>query len=670
MPKRGFRASSIIVIVVVSIAALMLIGLGVAPFFVSKSLYTAYIEKQIEGIVDARVEIEKIHFQFIPYPRFTVRGLTIISTNESSKNQVILAIDKLKGEPSVSGLLKGMIETDIEAGGLNTIIGDIKVDDANFSTKRNSFTMRGHVISPSVNLNRLPFGLDGNLSFNRLNREIKLQISRAQISSVDITGTVAIDRGVNPQSFDAHLVSPNLDRKIVDFFDPLLPFHFDSNFIWDGQIAVDLSLKGSSNNFALSSRLDLSRAGIVFEDILKKDPGVFLKSSVSLSVSPENIAVDQVEINLGQENIKISGDVQRNDNYTFKASVLGDGLGSSTVGSIFPWFIFLESFEGLNLESDVSGEIFGSAPFNVKGNFTSGKIKIMDTDFEDVEGAFERFSEGLKFPYIKGKLSNASVSGSGSVMFDDEELTSFEAVIEHADISSFKILSGAISGDSKMVVKLESKIVNQETGEKDIKASGSVVASDASFTKKGINQFFGETTWKDISEVLQAELNAFAEEKLSTVDSSVKDLKATFELSNGKLSVSSLDFLNVDYKASLEITMDELGVVSGKGFIAPSKPISSKLLPESIQKSVFDKKGDFLLPTIIGGKLPDFIVLFDRTQFENIFRGKTKPEKKVEPAKTMQAKETQPKSKQKKIKKREEYYQQTEEDILKVIIGK
>lgn len=118
------------VISIIAAIATLLIITAVVPYLVPSSSYQGYIENKLSKYINARVTAEKIHFQILPYPAFTIRGFSLVSKDAPFQSRPVVTARKIRGSLSPFGLMRGKLVTSIAMKGA---VIDCLVSDDSFN---------------------------------------------------------------------------------------------------------------------------------------------------------------------------------------------------------------------------------------------------------------------------------------------------------------------------------------------------------------------------------------------------------------------------------------------------------------------------------------------------------------------------------------------------------
>lgn len=116
--RRRFPVNpSTIIIIVSAIAALMLLA-AVGPLFIPTSASRGWIEEEVAAQLEGRVQFQKIRFQLLPYPGYTITGFGLYSLQEPFRGLPLVTAEKIRGSLSFWHLLGGKVVTSITAQGV------------------------------------------------------------------------------------------------------------------------------------------------------------------------------------------------------------------------------------------------------------------------------------------------------------------------------------------------------------------------------------------------------------------------------------------------------------------------------------------------------------------------------------------------------------------------
>lgn len=527
--------------------------------------------------------------------------------------------------------------------------------------------------------------------------------------SLGIAGShITIDSSVGYKpwfgQFYFHAVSANLSREASLPLFAFLPEWLSNNLVWQGNLSLDILAKGAKEGFEISAGSDLSLAKLSFGKFFIKSSGLPLKAAFALIVSPDSIAMDRGDLTLGESAFKTAGSMTRGDIPSVKLNIQADGLNDTPLRTYFPWLAFLDSINGLKLSVDAEGEIVAEAPMKISGLFGAAGLKVAGIQLSDVEGSFDHMAipppeietpqappaaakHAISFPTLKATFMGGAVSGNGTASLGDTVDLSFDAVVDRVDASNIPAIGGAISGSSSLVIKAAASGQNAEELAKDLSLDGTLVLKSAVWSRTDpVLNLFAPATWEAIEGLSGVKFSGPARKKLAESNSNIGDMTASFGMSEGTIKISPVSWKNPNYDASAEGEIDAARGVVAAGQIVVPRETATLLVPAVAQKFLLDQKGRLSLPVNFSGRPSEIAAVFDQTKFEAVIKSQAakpiKPEVEKRPAKETATPATgalsrkggqpaqrnaSPEAGQKAPASK--IPEQSEEDILKVIIG-
>lgn len=548
-------------------------------------------------------------------------------------------------------------------------------------------------------------GATGQIFIDKTMRSVSTKGLALGIAGSHITLDSSIGYSPWPGKIYIHAVSADLSRDACGPVFSFFPEWISKNLSWHGNVALNVLIQGAEEGLEISAGADFGLAKMNYGKFFNKASGLPFKTSFALLLSPDSIVMSRGEGALGESLFKAGGSIERGAAPAIRLNIQGEGLNDTALKIYFPWLAFSDSINGLKVSADATGEIESDAPMEISGTFSAANFKIAGIALSNVEGSFEHTAvpasepdksqppsnvakHVISFPTLKAAFLGGSVSGNGTASLGETADMSFDVVVDRVDASSLSALGGAVAGSSSMVVKIAGSGQNAEELARNSNLTGTFILKSAAWSKTNpVASLFTAETWSAIETLSGIKLLEAQEKKLAESNSSIEDLSASFEMSGGLLKIGSATWKNPSYVAEAGGEIDpERGVVAA-GFISLPKETAALLVPAAAQKLLLDAKGRMSLPASFSGRPPDIAAIFDKTKFKDVIKPRpAKPEVEKKPAKEppkpaakiLSQKENTPAQKQNPPEARQKRQktpaakipEQSEEDILKVIIGK
>jgi hypothetical protein len=683
-------------IVIFSLAALM-IAAAIVPIFIPTETYRNFVEKRLSRDFDVRVTMEGFRFRLIPYPGYSIRGLGFISTKEPFRGQRVLWVKKATGSLSMGSFLGDKLSTSVKLKGLemdirqsekdsniSAMLGirskgvdDGTVDDLKTISIENIEVTRGRLniyseesaqpriidnieivaknLRPASGIGteirmtgsvldkqRPDFSFSGQVFYDPARHELSARNINAYLAGSRFALDLSMNFGVSPYSFDMHLATPSLTRETVQPFLEKSSLALRKNLSWQGQLVADLSMRGTRDAFDVKLQLDATQAKFDIGESFLKGAGLPLKFVSSFYVQEKNVSIRDSSIIFGTDEVSVSGDIARDDNLSSKLMVRAKALNTSSLKTFFPSLKIFGETEGLGIKLSARGELTGDEALDIFGTFQGDRIGFAGASLSDVTGAFSRAEDGIVFDTIRGQFAGGQMSGNGRMLSGDENAYHFDLVVNRMEAAELSLLSGAITGQSSLVIEADGTGTNADKVTDTLELGGSFIMKSGTLKAyEAIGSIFDEET----NVAVRAQAGAGFDEawmaKLQDLGDGVEELRATFEYSDGKLTVEKLLWKNPIYSADLELNVGDGGALSGGGDIILPGAIAKKLITdEAARKLLFDRKGSFSIPVNIMGRISDARLDLDLVKLDETIADDVKRSELVgEPAKVVRKKE-------------------------------
>ena len=740
-----------VILIVVFLIAAVMVAAAVWPFFIPTESYRRFVENKISRHLDARVTMEGFRLRLIPYPGYTIRGLGLISATKPFRGMRALWAKKVSGSLAIGGLLRGRVETaltlhhvqldyrvqdsdsnigsmlrlgsapgpqspeepnsvvikslEVKDGRLNLFLRDDsqpEVIDGIKLEAENLFPAKGTGAEVKLagvfqGAEGTGFSAAGRVFYDPSRRELTAQEMGANLAGSRLVTNVSINFGVSPISFNFQAATPALTPKAVAPVMPRLVGGLLEGLDWQGQMAADVSLMGTKDAFWLKLQLDATSAGVSAGQIFSKGVGLPLKLSSSLYVRPKTIDVRQASVTLSDDTINVTGQMFRNKNLLTKVLVSGDDLDTISLKPFFPRFWTFGSTEGLGLNINLEGELKGEKPVELGGSFSAKRLIFAGQETVDVKGTMVKTKEHISFPTVRGIFADGQLSGHGRVVPGTVDKYRFAVVVDRLDAGALESIRGLLEGQGSLVVEVQGQGADPETLSLDLKLDGSFILGSGTLTDvKMIGRLFSPETKKALEEQGGTPIEKEQFAALADIGGLVEGLRASFELSQNRLSISQVTWRHPKYQASLQASLERSGLVAGGGDVTVAKDVAMRLVRDAkARQRLLSREGQLVLPVALSGTRTALAVGLDRDKLNmmvasrgappppamppaKVVRGIEEPAVKERPAATERRAEgekvsrrAKPPPKRRRAPARPKRGDEMEaEDILRVIIGR
>lgn len=606
-----------IVLIAIAVFGFLMISVAVVPYFIPTDTYRGWVERQIARDIAVRVEMGKLHLRFIPYPGYTIRNMSLVSTTPPFKGRTVLTAKRVEGDMSLFGLLKGKVVTRIKAydvkmdyrveGGVSNLgqmlgwsAGTAKVENGDYSLMLRSVDVIGGALDVFLENEIDPFVISGidlavrnptlvengdaGMPLKVYGAEIRMNgsmlgsrspnfsitgkfvydSSRGEFSAkgvsfyllgAQMSADVLVNTGISPHVFDIHVATPAVAPSMLAPICPQSVKQMMTDLAWDGTAALDISMKGSKDASDLDVVLDATPSSIKWGEIFSKGVGLPLKISSSFYVSPHAVSIRDLTVNLNQDRMIFKGDIKRDEDFTMDLTIGGDGLNDAVLEAFFPKLAIMDSFEDMKISIDVDGPLLGteSTP-KIKGEIRTKDSQIAGIKIADLDGVFLREGDEIIFPSIRGMFADGELSGNGSIKTGEKTEYDFEGVVKQTEIQKIEVLGGMLRGQASLVVKAATSGSESISIEDNLKISGSLLIPSGSFATVKLGEgLFSEETWKGLETLAGAPFDSASKSKMKEISQEFNEMEASYELTSDKLDVTSLSCSSPQY------TIEEMG---------------------------------------------------------------------------------------------------------------
>ena len=362
-------------------------------------------------------------------------------------------------------------------------------------------------------------------------------------------------------------------------------------------------MRGTRDAFEVKLQVDATQAKFNIGDSFLKGAGLPLKLVSSFYAQGESVAVRDASIVFGTDEVAVTGEISCDDKLSSKLMVRAKGLNTSSLKLFFPILKMFDATDALGLKLSVKGDLVGGDGLDVFGTFTADRIDFAGTSLSDASGALTSVDDGIAFDTIKGRFAGGQLSGNGRMLMGDDDAYHFDLVVDRLEAKDLGVTSGAITGQSSLVVEADGAGTDSEKVSRTLKLGGSFLLKSGTLESyKAIGALFNEETSLAVKAQAGAGFDDGWMNKLYDVSDKIENLRAEFVYADEKLSVEKLTWHNPLYKAELELNIDDEGAINGGGDVVLPKAVARQLIvDESARKLLLDRKGSLSIPINIMG---------------------------------------------------------------------
>ncbi len=653
-----------------------MIAVAIIPIFIPTETYRNFVEKRLSRDFDVRVTMEGFRFRLIPYPGYSIRGLGFISTQEPFKGQRVLWVKKVTGSLSLGAFFGGDLSTAVNLSGAemdirrsddgSNIAAMLGIDSA-LDDKKSSGDNLKHISIESIEVSggklniysagepkpriidnvdivagnlksagglgvdlgmtgsvfddrEQDFSFSGQLFYDATRREFSTRGANAYLSGSRFLLDLSMNFGLTPYSFDAHLATPALATSAIEPLLELLPQNIGKKIYWQGQLATDLSMRGTSDTFEAKLQIDGTQAKFNIGKSFLKGAGLPLKIVSTFYFQGEDVAIRDASIIFGGDKFDVDGEGSREDGFPYELTSRAKGLNLSSLKLFFPVLRMFGGAQNLGLKFSVMGDLLGEKDLDLMGTFESDGMTFAGRSLSDVNGSFSMKDGMITIDAIKGGFAGGKLSGNGWMLRGNDDEYHFDLVVDRLEASEIKMIDGIITGQSSLVVSVDGRGGDVEKTVKSLELAGSLVMKSGTLKPHAaIGSLFNEETSAAVKAQSGAGFNDGWMTKLYGLDGVVKDLHAEFIFTDGNLSVEKLSWLNPLYRADIHLNVRDGGAMVGEGDILIPKSISTELIPNGIaRKLLLDRSGSLLLPVRITGNTNDPELTLDLVELDEM----------------------------------------------------
>lgn len=651
--------------VVAAFAAVMIL-LFVAPFVVPTSHYKEAVIDEINKFVDGEVTIDSFRFQILPYPAFTMRGVTVTTTKDPFKGVPVFHSAVIQGGLSPGPLVAGEIVTDfvikdatfdyrIAADGTSNlsflkpekqdehvgtyVIRSLLVTNGTFHYIKetqekpvvvdqielaSSDLKMGEVLSGSVRMSavlegavRQGLNVAGILSLDRNQKVVQarqLDLSFGE-SRFSVDGSFRYDT----KSFDIHFATPSITLQSLAYVFPSLGRELPLGINFSGPFAIDASLAGTKDNVSVKCHADMTPSRIKLGSIFNKESRSPLKIVFLGTYQPTYITIEDVAFSFGENTFHLMGSVVNQPGYPAQLTLASTSFDANAVKPHFRFLTFFDELASPSISINVQGPLLQDTGRSISGHVTAQKATALNHTLLNLDADFQYAADVVTLSTLKGSLYDGALSGNGSIDLKSIPAFHFEVVADNLDTAKIPTLPAVMTGLASLVVKANASGMDVASIRESFSTEGTLVMSDGAVSSFKIGSLiFTDAVWKALEQFIPQGLDAATREGLASLGSDVKDMKASFNLKGGILSISEIAWSQPQYYLNVKGSISLPGEVAGAGDIFISKDVSARLIKDAaVLKAMTRGDGRLDVPFTVGGTLmvmsvrPDDAKLFD-----------------------------------------------------------
>lgn len=474
--------------------------------------------------------------------------------------------------------------------------------------------------------------LEGQVFVDSLNHTASFRSVKGTISSAHVVADFSVDHSALPAFFQIHLATSDLDPGALDELLRFVGKSLPSFAIWQGPVALNLSVNGTQDASEVAVQLDAGSARFGLGDVFAKGIGMQFKTMLLAMVTKASIVLKDSIITLGNDAITIKGDFLRERERVLKFSAGGSNLDGASLQIFFQKLKFIDAIEGVDASVDAEFTMTPLMLTKIGGVFKARRFSVAGVEFTDVESQFNRnFAEPVSLspniissqplavyhdeniisvPIFKASFAGGQLSGSGNLRFINGVEFLLDGTAIFPNIATTTTFKAPVLGASSMTLKVMSSGLDSATLARNLKISGTLTIENGTWREANFSpQIFTANVWKVIEDGVSIKLDAVAKERLAAADAGIANFNAAFQLAGGSLTFTDATWEQGPIETRFVATSDQSGAVIGEGFVTVTKAIASRLfVKDPLRKLFLDSEGKFILPATVSGKLsaPEF----------------------------------------------------------------
>jgi hypothetical protein len=658
-------------LIAVASIVLVVFALLVGPYVVPTSKFKGEIISGIGSFVKGDVYVGSFGFKILPYPKFTIKDLTVISREAPFQGMPFIKADVLEGGLSPNALMHGKIVADVT---ISNLLFDFRISDNGIKNtvipffegpraeKRSAGKLRSlriengtfyyvnggktrclerirfeaadirhdDLISASVSMsallkNEIPqsFNSSGLFSVNREQKIFELKRLDLYFAGARFNFEGILQYGTSPKSFDMHAATPSVNISSITPFVPALSSGLPMGFKAAGPMALDISLKGTKENTTFKIHADATNAEINSGSIFTKKTNFPFKIFVSGVYQPAFITIDDATFSFGSSSFKLAGSVVRQEGYPAQIRLEPTSFNSADVIPSFPILAVFEELSNPAASLEIRGPLLEEQQRIVNGRFSSEGAVVFGKEISNLNMDFSYAGGVFSFGSLKASLYGGTMSGNGQTIMGDPPSYRFDIVADNIDTSGILGAFPILSGTGSLVFKAETRGGDNISLSENLVSEGTIVVPQGEVIPFRLGRdILTQSIWNIIEPHVTQGLNSGMVEGLSAADGPVKDLKISFGSKGGILSVSKMSWTAPNYKVEAKLSISEKDVVDGEGDVFIDSDTVYRLIKDPAdRKNVATADGRLDIPFTIGGALSSLYIRPSETKLANNLKG-------------------------------------------------
>lgn len=450
---------------------------------------------------------------------------------------------------------------------------------------------------------------------------LKLKFARAQF-----VADLSIDYGAIPLAFDIQASTPAMSPEAFAPLSSRMGGALSQDVSWKGTVAAAISAKGVRDDFKLEIQTDATRAQLFVGELFSKEPGLPLKFSATVNSTPGSFSTSDGAVIIGEKALRFEGELARGGDLAAHLVIEGSDLDSEALKSYFLPFAAFDAVEGLRILVSVDGGLLSNTGPKVGGEIAAGRIGLAGIELADIKGAFVLVGEKISFTTLKGTYAGGALSGNGFIRFGKVADFEFDAVAEGAEAKEISCLADVLSGKASIVVKAASSGADPDSLAANLKLSGTFVLPSGALTSFNPGeQIFGQEGLGEFEAASELKFDRGAALRLVESGNQINDLRSLFEVSNGKLLATDIEWQGSRYAMQMSAAADAAGNLDGRGNMVVAKSEAAHLLPDSSARGkLLDWRECLAVPVSLGGTLKSPAAHLDRDGLARLVGGTAK----------------------------------------------
>lgn len=639
--------------IVAAFAAAMIL-LFIAPFVVPTSQYKEAVIDEIKQFADTDVTIDSFRFQMLPYPAFTIRGLTVTTTKAPFQGVPIFHAAVVQGGLSPGPLFRGKIVTDFTVGDATfdyrvaadgtTNVSLLARENEGAKEHKKSYVIRSLIITngtfryekegepnPGV-IDQIELATSELKLAESASASIRLSavLEGAARQAVVLSGTFLADRQqkivqarrmdltyggsrfsidgsykYDTKSVDIHLATPSITIQSLGIVIPSLAHGLPFGIDLAGPFALDTQLSGTKENLAVKCQIDATESKFSLGSVFNKDSGRPFKIVFSGTYQPTNVAIEDVVFSIGESTFHLAGSVVDQPGLPSQITLSSTAFDANELKNYFPFLTIFDELSSPAIEINIQGPLLAETGRTITGRVSAAKATAFGHTLGNLESDFQYGADQITLSTLKGVLYDGVLSGNGSIDLKATPAFHFELVADNLDTAKIPTLPAVMTGAASLVFKADAAGTDNISIKDSLSSEGTLVMANGQVSPIKVGQqILTEAVWKALEPYIKGGLDVATRDGLMALESDVKDMKASFNFKSGMLTISRIEWSHPQYQLQGKGTISLPGEVSGDGSIFISKDATAHLIKDpASRKAVTTNDGTLEVPFIVGGTL-------------------------------------------------------------------